>query len=134
MRDMLSFGRNSEGRGALGVACRSLQFGASRLASSGVAGPLGAGCRSLSFAFGVMAVARDFHSAGRVVAVVAAILLAFIHQAVARRGGAFLFLLSHDTCLLLVHGFFAGRRFVGGVILNGRSYACLRGGLNAALG
>jgi len=38
-----------------------------------------------------MAVARDFHRAGRVVAVVAAILLAFIHQAVARRGAHFFF-------------------------------------------
>src|SRR5438046_7899328 len=72
-----------------------------------------AGCRSLSFAFGVMAVARDFHRAGRIVAVVAAILLAFINQAVARRVGAFLFLLGHDSCLLLVHGFFVGRRVVG---------------------
>ena len=37
------------------------------------------GCGGPGFALGVMAVARDFHGAGRVVAVVAAILLAFVH-------------------------------------------------------
>ena len=45
----------------------------------------------LGFALGVMAVARDFHGASRVVAVVAAVFLAVLDQAVARGVRAFLF-------------------------------------------
>src|SRR2546428_1324652 len=71
----------------------------------------GSGCCGLRLAFGVPAVARNFYPSGRIVAIVAAVFLAFFHLAVAGGMGAFLlFLLSHGSCLLRVHGLFVGHR------------------------